>query len=121
MNSKQIGKRLALLRDELASPGEEKWAQSKVAAETGLTLNQVARLEQAAAGSIEGFVTILLFYHNKGYNISWILLPDNTTVSKRALSENTKTVDARDVIKKLSAFKEEIGKEVDTLMEVLTE
>ncbi|WP_324680859.1 hypothetical protein [Hymenobacter sp. GOD-10R] len=119
MNSKQIGKRMALLRDELAAPDEENWTQGRVAAETGLTLNQVARLEQAAAGSIEALITVLLFYHNRGYNISWILLPDNSTVSKRVLSQNTKVVDARDIVEKLSTFKEEIGKEVDTLVESL--
>lgn len=120
MNKELIGKRLSLLRDELAGPGEETWTQGRVALETGLTLNQVARLEQAAAGSIEAFVTLLLFYHQRGYNISWVLLKDNASVSKMALSEGTKTLDARAVVKKISEFKQDLEKEVDTLIADLT-
>src|SRR5687768_16734604 len=116
MNKSLIGKRLSLIRDELASLGEDAWTQGRVAAETGLTLNQVARLEQSAAGSIEGLVCLLLFYHDRGYNISWILLPDNSPVSKMVLNENTKALNARVVIDKLSALKGALGKDVDALI-----
>lgn len=120
MNRIQIGKRLSIIRDELAGPGEDAWTQGKVALETGLTLNQVSRLEQSAAGSIEGLVTLLLFYHGRGYNISWILLPDNSNVSKLALIENTKALNANNVITKLAALREglkqDIDKEVDALI-----
>jgi hypothetical protein len=116
MNKELIGKRLALLRDELAGPGEDAWTQGKVATEIGLTLNQVARLEQSAAGSIEAFVTLLLFYHQRGYNISWVLLKDNSTVSKRGLTKDTKTLDAREIVEKLSEFKQLLDKEMDTMI-----
>ncbi|MDF7815115.1 hypothetical protein [Hymenobacter sp. YC55] len=121
MNRNQIGKRLSIIRDELARPGEDAWTQGRVAAETGLTLNQVARLEQSAAGSIEGLVTLLLFYHGKGYNISWVLLPDNSGTSKLALSENTKTVSSREVINKLNKLKGDLSKDVDALIDELAE
>jgi len=112
-----IGKRLAQLRNELACPGESTWSQGRLSEETGLTPNQIARVEQASAGSIETFVTLLSFYHRKGYNLTWILLPDNTTISKMALSETAKSVDAYLVVERLGELKEMIGKQVDSLVE----
>ena len=121
MNKEHIGKRLALLRDELASPGEESWTQSRLASELGLPRNMIGRLERSGAGSIEAFVTLLLFYLQRGYNISWILLPNNSTVSKRTLSESTKTIDAHTFVNALTQLKQSIVKEVDTTMTTLVE
>lgn len=119
INREQIGKRLAQLRDELGCPGDDTWSQVRLAEETGLTRNVVARLEQTFSGSIEVCLTILFFYHHRGYNISWIILPDNTTVSKMALSDTTRAIDAHLVESKLQEFKQLLTKEVDNLSECL--
>jgi transcriptional regulator with XRE-family HTH domain len=121
MNKEHIGKRLALLRDELALPGEEPWTQSRLASELGLQLNMIGRLERSGAGSIEAFVTLLIFYLQRGYNINWILLPNNSTISKRTLSESTKTIDAHAVIDAFAQLKQSFVKEVDTAMATLVE
>jgi len=115
MNTLQIGKRFAQLRNELACPGEPTWSQARLADETGLTPNQIARLEQAGAGSIEAFVRLLNFYHGHGYSMSWLLLPDNTHSSKMALTETSKSLEANAVLEMLGKLKQLVVKEVDSL------
>ena len=119
MNKELIGKRLATLRDELGYPGGEKWTQARVCAETGLTQNMLGRLEQAGAGSIEAFITYLLFFSKHGYNLNWILQPDNAHVSKRSLSDNTKAVDLATVVSHLANIKQVLDKEIDHVVVAL--
>lgn len=119
INKEQIGRRLALLRDELACPGEDAWSQGRLADETGLTRNMVLRLEKAGNGSLEGCLALLFFYHQRGYNLSWILLPDNSTVSKMQLNDDKKSIDVHLVLGKLTSFKEVLDKEVIELIESL--
>jgi len=119
MNRDLIGKRLAQLRDELATPGEAKWSQVRLATELGLTQNVVARLEKSAAGSNESLLTLLLFYHQRGFNITWILLDDNSHVSKVRLNETTPTLDRQSVLEKLGNFREVMDNEVEKLMETI--
>jgi transcriptional regulator with XRE-family HTH domain len=111
----QIGKRLAQIRNELASPGEDTWTQVRLADETGLTPNQIARLEQAGAGSIETFVRLLNFYHSHGYSLSWLLLPDNTMVSKMAIAEASKSLEATTVLSMFDKLKQVLDNELDDL------
>lgn len=117
MSTLQIGKRLAQLRNELACPGEATWSQARLAEETGLTPNQIARLEQAGAGSIETFVRLLNFYHSHGYSLSWLLLPDNSNASKMALTETSKSLEASTVLAMLDRLRQVFGEEVDALCE----
>lgn len=111
----QIGKRLAQLRNELACPGEDTWTQVRLADETGLTPNQIARLEQAGAGSIETFVKLLNFYNTHGYSLSWLLLPDNTLVSKMAIAETSKSLEATTVLSMFDRIRQVLGSELDEL------
>jgi transcriptional regulator with XRE-family HTH domain len=120
MSNMLIGKRLAQLRNELAYPGEITWSQARLAEATDLTPNQIARLEQSGAGSIEAFVKLLTFYYGHGYSLSWILLTDNSTTSKRALSENSKSLESHLVLGKLDELKQLISKEIDDLSECLS-
>lgn len=107
-----IGKRFAMLRDELK--GDEPWTQSKVASKTGLTTNQVARLEQSGAGSIDGFLTMLIFYLNQGYNLNWILMEDNEQVGKLFINENTKDIDTQGSIAALQTLKSSLTELLET-------
>jgi len=120
INKEQIGRRLALLREELACPGEDAWSQGKLADETGLTRNMVLRLEKLGNGSMEGLLALLFFYYQRGYNLNWLLAPDNSTVSKMQLSDDKKSIDARLVLEKLLAYKEVLDKETIELIECLT-
>jgi hypothetical protein len=119
MISKVIGRRLAALRDELARPGEEKWTQAMVAAETGLTLNMVGQMERTGGGGIEIFVAYLLFFHRRGYNINWIVLPDNTHTSKKRLEDEIKTVDMRSIADQFQHLKQVFEKELDNSLKSL--
>lgn len=117
MSNLLIGKRLAQLRNELACPGEATWSQARLAEETGLTPNQIARLEQAGAGSIEAFVKLLTFYHSRGYSLGWLLLPDNANISKMALTETAKSLEANAVLEMLNKLRQVFGKELDSMYE----
>jgi len=120
-NRDLIGKRLAMLRDELGGPGEDTWTQDRLAEATGLTRNMIARLEQSCSGSIESCMTLLIFYHQRGYNLSWIVLPDNSSVSKMAISDASKAVDVQLVRSKLQELREILDKDVVEVLECLTE
>ncbi|UYZ61217.1 helix-turn-helix domain-containing protein [Hymenobacter latericus] len=85
--SKAVGQRLAQLREELAATSGERWPQSRVAEVVGLDKNQVTRLE-LGKGTIDAFVALLLFYQGRGYNLNWIVVPDNSAVSKRLPGPN---------------------------------
>jgi transcriptional regulator with XRE-family HTH domain len=120
INKEQIGRRLAMLREELACPGEDTWSQGRLADATGLTRNMVLRLEKAGNGSLEGCLALLFFYHQRGYNLNWILLPDNSMVSKMKMSDENKSIDATLVLEKLTSFKQALDKDVHELVECLT-
>lgn len=101
-----VGKRLAQLRGELASIGEEMWSQARVGEAIGITANMVGRLEQFCAGKNDALLAMLRFYHARGFNISWIVLEDNSSVSKHNLSDANKAVDAQFVLEKIDELKE---------------
>ncbi|MGI4734817.1 MAG: hypothetical protein ACRYG7_06505 [Janthinobacterium lividum] len=120
MSNVIVGKRLAQLRSELAGPGEEMWSQGKVASETGLTTNMVGRLEQFCGGSIDAILALLAFYHGRGYNVGWIILPDNSAVSKYVLSDSGKAIDTQFVIGKIGELQDYFGEKVADLVETLS-
>jgi len=75
------GKRLAYIREQLsAKEPEGRWSQARVAEATGLKQNMIARMEANGAGSIEALLSLLLFYNEKGFNIRWILIEDNSGI-----------------------------------------
>ncbi|MBC6992512.1 hypothetical protein [Hymenobacter sp. BT491] len=119
MNTEFIGKRLAQLRDELACPGEDKWTQARVSAETGLTLNMIGNMELSGAARIEAFLDYLLFFQKRGYNLNWILTPNNANISKMILSESTKAIDVIAAVHQLNVVRQAVGKEIDSAIAVL--
>lgn len=111
--NKIVGIRFAFLREEL-SKGIDKWSQGRVAEVTGLDQNQVSRLE-LGKGTIDGFITMLLFYQSKGYNLNWILSRDNETISKLTFSEENKTIDATGAVADLLQMRKEIDEVIGKL------
>ncbi len=71
-----IGPRFVQLRSDLSERTRMKWTQTHVAEATGLTLNQVTRLE-SSSGPMTAFMKLCLFYYAWGYDINWIMVPDN--------------------------------------------
>jgi len=41
------------------------------------------RFEAGEGGNVKSFVSLLLFYSGKGYNLNWIMLEDNTNLFKK--------------------------------------
>jgi transcriptional regulator with XRE-family HTH domain len=76
----QIGQRLAELRKTLSADSGVELSQVKLAQEAGLSQEIISRLENGM-GSTENLLTILLFYDQKGYNMRWVLIPDNQDIS----------------------------------------
>lgn len=90
-NSKRVGKRLAIIREELGKHyGEADWTQAAVAKRTGLTQNIIWRIEQGEGGKIENWLKVMGIYEGQGYNLNWVLTKNNSQVSKLQLDEITK-------------------------------
>jgi hypothetical protein len=96
---KHIGQRIAELRATLSSDTGEKWSQPKLARELGLTQDIIYRLEQGS-GSLDNFIKVLLFFHSKGFDLFWMIAPDNTSLPKyrqikeQPLQENPEIIKA---------------------------
>ena len=41
------------------------------------------RIEAGEGGNVKSFVSLLLYYVSKGYNLNWILVEDNTNLFKK--------------------------------------
>lgn len=76
-----LGKRLQELRMDLAHSRQEKWSQKDLA--KALDVNQaiISRLERGL-GSYDNLLKLLHFYHQAGFNLAWILISQNASLSK---------------------------------------
>lgn len=116
----RIGRRLAFLRKDLSSSsGSEDWSQGRVGKATGLTQNGVMRLENSGHGSLEGLVKMLLFYYKHGYNLNWILAPDNTTLSRLILRENIEGLDTSASLEALETLRQDLNQRIDEIQSKL--
>lgn len=97
-------------------PGEKRWSQARVAEATGVTLNAMTILEKKGAGTIETLVTLLTFYQGRGFNPAWVVLVDNSAVSKRVAVDSVKAVPADVVTEELSKFKERFQQKIDEIL-----
>lgn len=127
-NSKRVGKRLAIIREELGKHyGEAEWTQAAVAKRIGLTQNIVWRIEQGEGGKIENWLKVMGVYESQGYNLNWVLTKNNGQVSKLQLDEVTKKSPEpiRDAIvrtldKHLTAVDEKLDAKLAELSELLS-
>lgn len=82
MNSVYIGERLTQLRAMLAAeslvPGA--WPRTLLAREAGVSLAALTRLESTGRGSTEVLTAVLHFYQGMGFNMGWVLTPDNADI-----------------------------------------
>ena len=115
MSTELIGQRLTQLRKELVGPGEKKWSQAQVAEAAGLTRNIIVRLERLGAGGIDVLQTLLTFYYERGYNPSWVLMADNSRLSKRLPLDGVKTIPVTDVVTLLLQFQQQLHQQLDEM------
>lgn len=98
---KQIGQRIAELRITLSNDTGVKWSQPKLAKELGVTQDIIYRLEQGS-GSMDNLVKVLLFYHTKGFDLFWMIAPDNSAIPKyRQITEQSTLNENSELVKAL--------------------
>ncbi|HEX8656648.1 MAG TPA: hypothetical protein VF690_03905 [Hymenobacter sp.] len=82
MNSVHIGERLTQLRAMMAAeslvPGA--WPRALLAREAGVSLAALTRLESTGRGSTKVLTAVLHYYQAKGFNLAWVLTPDNADI-----------------------------------------
>lgn len=74
-----IAQRLIGLRKHLGERLGDKLTLDDVAEKSGIEDYKMVRIEHGK-GSWESLIKLLLFYRTHGYNIDWILFPDNTNL-----------------------------------------
>ncbi len=75
-NPEIVGQRFALLRKELD------YSQEQLAKELNLSQTVISKAERGKGG-LANFMTIILFFKNEGFNLDWLLTPDNTNIPLR--------------------------------------
>ncbi len=89
MSTPPLGERLHQLRTTL---GEEDfapkaWARARVAREAGVTSAALTRLETTGHGTAASLIAVLRFYQDQGFNLAWVLAPDNGGIPLRAFRD----------------------------------
>jgi transcriptional regulator with XRE-family HTH domain len=113
---KILGERFTELREDLASRTGEKWPMRKVAQAAGITQNMIERIEAGRGGMMETYVALFNFYFEKGYNLNWLLVTDNSEFSKYRVPENSNTIQIEKLLLKIEKFKTEMNITVDSMM-----
>ncbi|MCC2600817.1 MULTISPECIES: hypothetical protein [Bacteroidota] len=75
---KVVGERLKQVRLHFSNQTAQKVTQSDVSEILGLNdSNATLSNLEAGKGAIGNFIKLLCLYHGLGYNLNWIILPDN--------------------------------------------
>jgi hypothetical protein len=82
MNSVNIGERLFQLRAMMAAESlvPDAWPRTLLARKAGVSLAAYTRLETTGQGSIKVLTAVLHFYQSMGFNLAWVLTPDNADI-----------------------------------------
>ncbi len=87
-----LGERLKAIRLELIELDDTKdkrfspFSMTNVAERLNLDRTALANVERG--GSITNSIKVMLYYYSLGYNLGWILVPDNEFISMRNVGEN---------------------------------
>lgn len=91
MSAVNIGERLTQLRAMLAAeslvPGSPA-SRTLLARKAGVSLAALTRLESTGRGSTEVLAAVLHFYQGMGFNMAWVLTPDNTDIPVQVFRDN---------------------------------
>ncbi|GAB2547134.1 hypothetical protein [Spirosoma aerophilum] len=96
----EISARLIALRKHLSDRLGEKLTMEIVAERSNLTEQQVHRLERGLAGTPISLLGLLHFYGSHGYNMNWIISPDNSRVPL-ILSSGSELQDIGEIIREI--------------------
>jgi hypothetical protein len=77
--SLEVGIRLIDLRKALSKDSGEEWTPARLAKESGLSEKVINGLEDST-GSMPNLTKLLTFYHNKGFNVKWVITTDNSSI-----------------------------------------
>ncbi len=106
MNSVNIGERLTQLRAMLAAESltPNAWPLTQLARKAGVSLAAYTRLESTGRGSTDVLAAVLHFYQGRGFNLAWVLTPDNADIPVqgfRDIFEDEKLPQARQPLSNL--------------------
>ena len=82
MNFVTLGERLTQFRWMMATIHLvfDDWPRTRLAREAGVSLAALTRLESTGRGSTEVLTAVLHFYQDRGFNLAWVLTPDNADI-----------------------------------------
>jgi hypothetical protein len=82
MDSVHIGERLFQLREMMAAESlvPDAWPRTLLARKAGVSLAAYTRLESTGRGSTEVVTAVLHFYQGMGFNLAWVLTPNNADI-----------------------------------------
>jgi transcriptional regulator with XRE-family HTH domain len=106
-----IAQRLISLRKHLGERQNDNLTIRDIAEKSGIQEYKMTRLEHGK-GSWESLITVLLFYRSQGYNLDWILFPNNENIPLLISSGNDLLV-ISELIKNFSARLEEDYSEIN--------
>jgi hypothetical protein len=84
-----LGERLRHLRATLAAEAfdPKAWPRARVAREAGMSGAALARLEDTSNSTATNLSALLRFYQDQGFNLAWVLAPDNKGIPLRAFRD----------------------------------
>jgi len=78
----ELGARLRMLREDYKKRANIKtFTQGHVADMVNLPSQSYVSMLEKGNGSAKNFISLILFYNHLGYNINWMLQPDNSGIS----------------------------------------
>lgn len=97
----EISTRLATLRKHLGERLGEKLTMEMVAERSGLTEQQVYRLEHGLNGTTNSLLGLMQFYGSHGYNLNWLVFATNHLIPM-ILSPGTELQQISEIIQQIS-------------------
>lgn len=89
MASLMLGERLTQLRsilmEEAFAPAA--WSRASVAYIAGVSPAALARLEKTGTGTAVSLGAVLAYYQTEGFNLAWVLTPDNANIPLRGFRD----------------------------------
>ena len=84
-----LGERLRQLRTTLAEEDfdPKAWPRARVAREAGVSDAALARLENTGSSTAASLAAVLRFYQDQGFNLAWVLAPDNEGIPRHAFRD----------------------------------
>ncbi|RZL14485.1 MAG: hypothetical protein EOO62_05340 [Hymenobacter sp.] len=84
-----LGERLRQLRTTLAAEAfdPQAWPRARVAREAGVSGAALARLEDTGNSTAANLSALLRFYQDQGFNLAWVLAPDNEGIPLHAFRD----------------------------------